>query len=138
MEGVSFLQGFVGEVNRFVDSVDWDQRWLHVLAVYFLVLLILILVTRKRTSWQICFFGVCLVQTVLAQFFNDLARRHWQKFASANYFGERGFFVSIVFGLPHVVLALVCLINLLVATANLAATVKKMQFKAEEKKKKKE
>jgi hypothetical protein len=134
MKNASF-DGFLLEMNRFISSVDWDQRWLHALIVYFVCLLVAILLTRKRTSWQIGFFGMCLVQTFLAQFYNDLARSEWQRFASANYFGERGFFVSIMFGLPHVVLAVVCLVNLMVATASLAATVKQMEFKAKKTKK---
>jgi hypothetical protein len=126
-------EGFVAEVNKFLNSIDWNQRWLQGLGLYFVCLLVVIVATRKRISWQIGLFGVCLFQTVLAQFFNDLARQHWQKFASANYFGERGFFVSILFGLPHVVFALVILVNLVVATASLAATVKRMQLQKKSK-----
>lgn len=129
------VEGFVAEVNRFVSSVDWQQRWLHVLGAYFVCLFVVIVLTRRRTSWQIGLFGLCLVQTVLAEFYNTLARQNWQRFASANYFGEKGFFVSIVFGVPHVLLALAAMVNLLIATANLAATVKKMEFQHQKKKK---
>ncbi len=125
------MEGLKGEIRRFVSSVDWSQRWLHVLGVYLAILLLAVLVTRRHAAWQLCLMGLCLLQAALCQPLNSLARAHWQSFASANYFGDSGFFVSIMFGLPHLLIAVVALTNLIVVTAQLAATVKRMQFQRE-------
>ncbi len=131
------VEGLKGEIRRFVSSVDWSQRWLQGLGLYFAVLVLIVLVTRRRTAWQAGLMGFCLLQAALSQPLNGLARAHWKSFASANYFGDRGFFVSIMFGFPHLVVAVLALINLLVATAQLAVTVKRMQFQKERDLKKK-
>lgn len=135
----SWWDGLVAEYWRFVTSVDWSQRWLWALGGYLALLLIAIIATRRRVSWQGSFFASCLIAVLLAQPLNAAAREHWQSFASANYFGERGFFVSIIWSVPHLLLGIIALINLLIGTAKLAITVKRMQFKHEhnEKKKKK-
>merc|ERR1712137_1242060 len=56
----------------------------------------MLVLTRKRMTVQGTAFIVCLFMVTLAQPLNAVARTHWQVFASANYFGERGFFVSIM------------------------------------------
>jgi transmembrane protein 18 len=131
MASTSWWDGLVAEYTRFVSSVDWTQRWLWALGAYFVVMLVAILVTRRRVSSQVFFFGSCLLAVLLAQPLNAAAREHWESFASANYFGERGFFVSIIWSVPHLLLGIIALINLLIGTATLAITVKQMQFRHE-------
>ena len=123
--------GFVAELGRFAGAVDWSQRWLWALGGYLGAALILLVAARRRPRLQGTAFVLCLLAVALAQPLNALARAHWRLFASANYFGERGFFVSIMWSLPHLLLATLALINLLIGTASLAATVKRMQFQHE-------
>lgn len=78
---------------------------------------------------QAFLFAICLSFVVVAQPLNDWARNNWKSFSTANYFQQNGFFVSMVFGVPNVLLAIVCLVNLIIGTAELAAYVKRMQFK---------
>ena len=130
-----FWQGLVAEYGRFVASVDWSQRWLWALAVYLVVLLLALLVTRHRIAVQGSLFAVCLFNVAAAQPLNSLARQHWSRFASANYFGERGFFISVLWSVPHILLALVALVNILIGTARLAATVKSMELRQKNRKK---
>ena len=123
--------GFVAELGRFTAAVDWSQRWLWALGGYLGAVAAALVATRRRPEVQGAAFVLCLLAVVLAQPLNALARAHWPVFASANYFGERGFFVSIMWSLPHLLLATLALINLLIGTASLAATVKRMQFQHE-------
>jgi hypothetical protein len=134
-KGSELLAGLVKEFCRFRDSVDWNQSWLWGLGAYYVVFLLTLLITRRRIVVQGVLFAICLLFVPLSQPLNTLARTHWKVFASANYFGENGFFVSIMFGIPHILLAIVALINLLILTGQLAIQVKQMQFKHERKEK---
>lgn len=125
------MLGFVAEFNKFIAAVDWSQRWLWGLGAYMGLLLVCIVIFRHNITVQVSLFGLCLAQILCAQPINSWARHHWKSFASANYFGEKGFFISIVLSVPSILLALVALVNLLIATASLAATVKRMQFQHE-------
>ncbi len=127
----AYVREMVTEFGRFVAAVDWSQRWLQGLGAYFGALLVLAVATRRRAAWQAGLLGWCLLLTLLAQPINAAAREHWRAFASANYFGQRGFFAAIVFGLPHLLLGVLALVNLLVSTAGLAVTVKRMQLAQE-------
>jgi hypothetical protein len=130
---LAYVKDMLTEFGRFVGAVDWSQRWLQGLGAYFALLLVVAVVTRRRAAWQAGLLGWCLLMTLLAQPINAAAREHWRAFASANYFGERGLFAAIMFGFPHLVLAVLALVNLLVSTAGLAVTVKRMQLAHERK-----
>ena len=84
---------------------------------------------------QAVLFGVCLTFIILCQPLNTWASSNWPLFASANYFTSNGFFVSMVFGIPNILLAIVCIINVIIGTASLAAEVKRMEFANERQKK---
>ena len=130
----AYVREMAAEFGRFAAAVDWSQRWLQVLGVYFGLLLAAAVATRRRTEWQAGLLGWCLLLTLLAQPLNAAAREHWRAFASANYFGERGLFAALVFGFPHLLVAVVALVNLLVGTAGLAVATKRLQLEQERKK----
>lgn len=137
MEVVSdVVQGFANEVNKFIDAVDWQQRWLWGLGVYILLEVVIIILLRKNMNAQVVLLGWSLLQVLVARPLNELAHQHWKVFASANYFGKNGFFVSMIFGAPHILLGLLSLLFLLIGTAQLAAVVKRMQFRNDNKKQK--
>ncbi len=125
-----FVDGFSAEVARFVNAVDWSQRWLLALGGYYVLALLLVLLFRRHMGVQMAALAGCLLQVLFAQPLNALAHKHWRVFATEDYFGTNGFFVSIVFGLPLLLLAIVALINLLLGTASLAVTVKRMELAA--------
>lgn len=130
-----FVDGFSAEVARFVGAVDWSQRWLMALGAYYLLALLLLLLFRRRMGVQVAVLAGCLLQVLLAQPLNALAHKYWRLFATEDYFGSNGFFVSIVFGFPLLLLAVLALVNLLLGTASLAVTVKRMEFAAKRKEK---
>lgn len=123
-----FFNGFVREVKRFIDAVDWTQRWLWILGIYFFLLFALLMVFRRSTRVQTVMLVVLALHVFMAQPINTWASANWKLFASENYFGENGFFVTIVYGFPLLVLGVLAVINLLLGTARLAVTVKRMEL----------
>ena len=98
---------------------------------------VLIVACRNNASVQAGALVWCLLQVLLAQPLNTLAAQHWRLFASANYFGPSGLFAALVWGLPLLTLAVLCTALLLLNTARLAVTTKRMQLREEAAAKKK-
>lgn len=94
-----------GRAYDFIQSVRWREPFILLLILSQMFLFLLTYATRKREILQ---FGILLSLTVItlaAERLNNYGRRHWQTFASQNYFDRQGLFMMIFVSGPMVVLA---------------------------------
>ncbi len=78
------------------------------------------------TSLFCSVFGVFSAQRI-----NSIAQENYKSFAGQAYFDQGGFFVSVMWSAPLLVLATCILVNLLLQTCAMMAQVKAQQFRRE-------
>ena len=65
----------------------------------------------------------------LAETLNGLCAKRWEKFATQNYFDERGVPAGIMLCAPLLALAFAMLLNFLVMASSMLVTVKRAEFR---------
>mmetsp|Transcript_3912 Transcript_3912/g.8471 ORF Transcript_3912/g.8471 Transcript_3912/m.8471 type:complete len:169 (-) Transcript_3912:191-697(-) len=129
---------FYTDVVGFYHAVNWaGESWLQALGVFQLSVWLLAVLTRKSSNAQMMLLFIVLGLVYSAEWLNRLGARHWEDFATQNYFDPRGVFISVVYSTPLLTAAFGILINALRSTAHLLVEVKKLQFKKEAKVKRK-
>ena len=87
-------QTFREECAAFIAAVDWRETWIRCLLLWHLSLWLLFVFTRKNFPRQCgLFFGIAAC-VALAETLNGLCAKRWEKFATQNYFDERGVFAG--------------------------------------------
>ncbi|KAF5749316.1 Transmembrane protein 18 [Tripterygium wilfordii] len=102
-------ENFIG----FFHAIDWKEPWLMSLLGFHLVLLIVTIISRKNTNFQMFLFLLSLAGVYLAERLNGILRDNWRNFATQNYFDPQGVFLSVLWSGPLLVIALIILINTL-------------------------
>ena len=120
---------FYDAVMGFYHAVNWNQRWLQLLLASHVVVLILMLWTRKRFEIQVGIFSFICVCGLLAQPLNGYLKDRWTQFADQDYFDENGLFISVVFSGPLLVIGFIQVISLLVHSSTLMIEAKRAQLK---------
>ncbi|CAN0855324.1 Transmembrane protein 18 [Linum grandiflorum] len=102
-------ENFVG----FFHAVDWTERWLMGMIGFHVLLLIVAVITRRKTNFQMGLFLLTLAMVRFAEILNGMLRSNWRSFATQNYFDPQGLFLSAVWSGPLLVIACLILINTL-------------------------
>ncbi|XP_058724836.1 uncharacterized protein LOC131596251 [Vicia villosa] len=97
----------------FFHSIDWKEPWLLGLLTFHVVLLLVTIISRKNTNFQMCLFLLTLGGVYLTERLNSLLRGNWKSFSSQNYFDPSGVFMSVLWSGPLLALAMIILINTL-------------------------
>ena len=122
-------QTFREECAAFIAAVDWRETWIRCLLLWHLSLWLLFVFTRKNFPVQCgLFFGIAAC-VALAETLNGLCAKRWEKFATQNYFDERGVFAGIMLCAPLLALAFAMLLNFLVMASSMLVTVKRAEFR---------
>ncbi|KAH3743767.1 transmembrane protein 18-like [Pelomyxa schiedti] len=104
-------KSLVDAVWEFVDAVDWRESWIQLLVVFHVLVLVLVVITRRSTPWQCALFLITCVMAALAQPINALAQEYWEAFTSYNYFDRSGFFISMTFTAPLLICCFICVVS---------------------------
>ena len=101
-------------LRGYVAGIDWaaEWRWLVPLVLCEGALLAAAVGARRHTAVQGVLFFVCCGLVAAAQPLNALLAAHWRAFAAQPLFEPSGAFVALVYALPLLLVALVCLRNL--------------------------
>lgn len=101
-------------LRGYVAGIDWcaEWRWLVLLVLCELGLLATAVGARRYVVVQGVLFFVCCGLVAAAQPLNTLLEAHWRSFATQPLFDPSGSFVALVYALPLLVVAVVCLRNL--------------------------
>ncbi|GLT58769.1 hypothetical protein SLA2020_316370 [Shorea laevis] len=97
----------------FFHAIDWKEPWLMGLLAFHFVLLIIALLSRKNTNFQMCLFLLALAGVYLAERLNKVLSDNWKRFATQNYFDPSGLFLSVLWSGPLLVIAIIILVNTL-------------------------
>ncbi|KAK2078442.1 hypothetical protein QBZ16_003282 [Prototheca wickerhamii] len=131
--------GVIESFTAFVHAVDWkNERWLQGLLGVQACLFLSAILLRRVPAAQAGLFFLAAGIVYFAERINDLAARHWQSFATQDYFDAHGIFYSAVVSAPLLATMFVILINYLVTTSSLLVQMKKKEllYKARQKQKK--
>lgn len=93
------------------------------------MLLLIVIISRKNTNFQMCLFLLSLVGVYLAERLNGVLLANWQSFAGQNYFDPHGVFISVLWSGPLLMIAIVILINTLFSLCHLIVKWKRAELK---------
>ena len=126
---------FVDDVLGFYHAIDWSERWLLALLFFHLCVWLVVVGTRRHNTVQMVLLVAFLAVVRAAEWINGVAGRHWELFASQQYFDKHGVFVSVMLSVNLLLAAFFILGNALRASVAMLIEVKKKEFKHEAKRK---
>ena len=126
---------FVDDVMGFYHAIDWSERWLLALLCFHLCVWLVVVGTRRHNTVQMVLLVALLAVVRCAEWINGVAGRHWELFASQQYFDKHGVFVSVMLSVNLLLAAFFILGNALRASVAMLIEVKKKEFKHEAKRK---
>ncbi|KAF5837086.1 transmembrane protein 18-domain-containing protein [Dunaliella salina] len=107
----------------------YEEPWIITILVFQMVLLTLSIMTRKKGGIQAALFVFACVIIYMGERLNALGAKHWDRFATQNYFDQNGsFFTTIVSG-PLLVLLFIVLVNYLLSCVKLLVEAKRKELK---------
>ncbi|KAL8204895.1 hypothetical protein R6Q57_010518 [Mikania cordata] len=119
------MDNFIG----FFHAIDWKEPWLVGLMVFHLVVLIIIICSRKNINFQMYLFLLSLAGVYLAERLNTVLSNNWKSFAGQNYFDRHGVFLSVLWSGPLLVFATIILVNTLFSLCHLIVKWKRAELK---------
>ncbi|KAI4358041.1 hypothetical protein L6164_001951 [Bauhinia variegata] len=118
-------ENFIG----FFHSIDWKEPWLIGLLAFHVVLLLVAVISRKNTNFQMILFLSALAGVYLAEKLNNILGKNWKSFSSQNYFDPNGLFMSVLWSGPLLVIAMIILINTLFSLCYLMVRWKRAELR---------
>ncbi|KAL7176529.1 hypothetical protein ACSBR2_029959 [Camellia fascicularis] len=117
--------------DNFIDffhAIDWTEPWLTCLMSFNVVLLLVVIISRKNINFQMCLFLLALAGVYFAETFNSSLRDNWKSFAGQNYFDPEGLFLSVLWSGPLLVIAIIILVNTLFSLCYLIVRWKRAEL----------
>lgn len=121
--------GLLDPILAFVHAVDWKEPWLIGLISFHLLLVILVIATRKQGNTQAVLFFGCLVSVYFAERLNAILLRNWSSFAGQPYFDSHGVFISTVWSGPLLLISTLILVNSMVTLTRMLVKWKRAELK---------
>mmetsp|Transcript_24583 Transcript_24583/g.67037 ORF Transcript_24583/g.67037 Transcript_24583/m.67037 type:complete len:187 (+) Transcript_24583:112-672(+) len=113
----------------FIHAVNWKEPWIIAILVCQMVLLTLSIMTRKKGGIQAVLFAFACGTIYMGERLNALGAKHWDKFASQNYFDQNGVFFSTMVSGPLLLLLFILLVNYLISCVQLLVEAKRKELK---------
>ncbi|KAK7316373.1 hypothetical protein VNO77_35372 [Canavalia gladiata] len=113
----------------FFHAIDWKEPWLMGLLAFHIVLLLVVIISRKNTNFQMFLFLLTLVGVYLAESLNRILGKNWKSFSGQNYFDPSGLFMSVLWSGPLLVIAMIILINTLFSLCYLIVRWKRAELR---------
>ncbi|XP_073002850.1 uncharacterized protein [Typha latifolia] len=124
--------GFRPAVDNFVGffhAIDWKEPWLMCLLAFHVFLLLTTIFTRKYINFQLFLSILAFSGVYLAEKINTLLGKHWQSFASQNYFDPQGLFLSVLWSGPLLFVTIIIVVNTLFTLCQLIIKWKRAELK---------
>ncbi|KAJ1418350.1 Transmembrane protein [Sesbania bispinosa] len=119
------LDNFMG----FFHAIDWKEPWLMGLLAFHVGLLLVAIISRKNTNFQMLLFLLTLAGVYLAERLNSFLGKNWKSFSGQNYFDPSGLFMSVLWSGPLLVIAMIILINTLFSLCYLIVRWKRAELR---------
>mmetsp|Transcript_8018 Transcript_8018/g.14930 ORF Transcript_8018/g.14930 Transcript_8018/m.14930 type:complete len:136 (+) Transcript_8018:135-542(+) len=114
----------------FIHAVDWTEQWILALIAAEVLLLVLVLATRRHTTPQALLFILLGLVIYLARHINSFCERNWRMFSNQNYFDPQGLFISVMLSGPLLIINAIIVVNHLIVLCGLMVKVKRAELKA--------
>ena len=122
---------FTTDVADFRDAINWeiDKEWIGGICAFHVIIFTTIVAARDVNIRSVLLF-MLLGLTFCCQYINAFLSKddNWKKFSSQNYFQEDGVFILVMFALPCICNALLCLIYLYMEIVNISIQAKRLQI----------
>ncbi|KAL5778948.1 hypothetical protein ACOSQ2_009685 [Xanthoceras sorbifolium] len=114
----------------FFHAISWkEEPWLMCLLGFYVVLLLVVVISRKNVNFQMCLFLLALGGVYFAESLNKILGRNWKSFATQNYFDPYGVFLSVLWSGPLLIFAIIILVNTLFSLCHLIVRWKKAELR---------
>lgn len=110
-ESARVPQDVYEHVQAFVAAVNWKEPWLIGLISFHIIMLLVVLLTRKRFTFQTIIFVFLCVVIRCSEYLNSLCAENWRFFSTQNYFDKHGVFAGIFFAGPLLFIGFVQLVS---------------------------
>jgi pantothenate kinase len=97
--------------QAFSAAVDWSETWIRCLLSFHLVLLTIVLLTRKNVNAQTVLFLLICTLAFLSEHLNTYCAANWTTFSKQNYFDKHGAFAGIMYAGPLLIIGLFQLVS---------------------------
>lgn len=121
--------GLLDPILAFVHAVDWTEPWLIGLITFHILLVVVVITTRKQGNTQAVLFFGCIVSVYFAERLNSLLLRNWSSFAGQPYFDSHGVFISTVWSGPLLLISTLILVNSMVTLTQMMVKWKRAELK---------
>jgi len=122
---VTFSEAFFG----FFRAVNWTEPFILSLITLHVTMALLAVLTRRQTTVQTVLWLLLLLAAWMARWLNDLGSQFWREFATQNYFDTQGFFVSVMYTLPLMLICLFIVANFVLLASRLLIQVKRAELR---------
>lgn len=125
-------------VDAFRSAIAWKEPFIVALIVFQVLLLIITIAVVKYDGVKIrvSFLVLLAVLVKSAEMMNQYGSKHWEDFATQNYFDDGGIFMCITVSAPIVLLSFGMLLSYLREASQLLVQVKRAEIKVKYGKKK--
>jgi hypothetical protein len=97
--------------QAFSAAVDWTETWIRCLLSFHLVLLTIVVLTRKNVNAQTVLFLFICALAFLSEHLNTYCAANWASFSKQNYFDKHGAFAGIMYAGPLLIIGLFQLVS---------------------------
>ncbi|XP_027922793.1 transmembrane protein 18-like [Vigna unguiculata] len=107
----------------------FQEPWLMGFVGFHVVLLLVVIISRKKTNFQMFLFLLTLVGVYLAERLNRIMGKNWKSFSGQNYFDPSGLFMSVLWSGPLLIISMIILINTLFSLCYLIVRWKRAELR---------
>ena len=127
--------------DAFRSAINWSEKFIIGLICFQIVMFLLcFFISRKDrgVTPRVCLLVFIAIVVRSAEWLNEQGAKHWEQFATQDYFDKRGIFIGIMLSGPLLLDSLMMLIYFMMEASTLLIQVKRNEFKKRPKKKKEE
>ncbi len=123
----------------FLHAVNWRERNVMVLVAFHVLLLVLVIATRRQVETQIALMCTIGAVVMMSEELNSSLATRWRQLGwTQNYFDKSGVFMLGAVTFPLLVIAVIQLVLMLSQALNLMVRVKRAQIREEQRAKAKD
>jgi len=131
-------QGPLEHIDAFRSAITWSEKFIVGLICFQIVMFLLCLfISRKDRglTLRVCVLVFIGIVVRSGEWLNEQGAKHWEQFATQNYFDKRGIFIGCMLAGPLLLDSLMMLIYFMSEASTLLVQVKRSEFKQKKVKK---
>ncbi|XP_078163456.1 tmem18 [Carex rostrata] len=124
--------GFAPAVDNllgFFHAIDWKEPWLIGLLSFYVVLLLVVIFSRRRVNFQLFLSFLAFLGVYMAERINTFLGENWKSFSSQNYFDPSGVFISVLWSGPLILITVLIVVNTLITLCGLMVRWKRAELR---------